>query len=407
MKGKLTISIPSILMIMLFIIQFVSFPYFPWYDTIKYGFIVIIGVFVVRRYKVFLNKKYRIINCLAILFGGLTIYSSFINRNQTIERNPFLSAIIFVITYLLFLFFIEIMVERKKIKKMIDVFYKTAFIIAILTDIIMFLKPELVSIHGNNYFIGTKFRVVYLHLILIALYLAKLNFQSHQKKFQTKRMLSLSIWSILVGLYVKCATGVVGLLLLYPFIHIINKNKRILLNWIPFTIVQLFCFSFVYINELILNNPLIQSFILHVLKRDITLTARTRIFNMVPELLTGNTVWGFGYGTSYELGMKLGGFPNTQNAVLEWIWQVGIHITIIMLIMFAFILYFTSKNLNDTNKNAVIPILACIYIMTVLGMVEITIDSIYFALLILILGMSMEECKSKKRERLYDYKENA
>lgn len=405
MKRKLTISIPSILMVMLFIIQFVSFPYFPWYNIMKYGFIVMIGIFVIKRYNIFFKKRYMIINCLAILFGGLTIYSSFINRNQIIERNPFLSSIIFVATYLLFLFFIEIMVERKKVKKMIDVFYKTAFIIAILNDVIMFAKPKLVSIHGNNYFIGNKFSVVYLHLILIALYLAKINFQS-QKKIQKKRMLSLSIWSIAVGFYVKCATGVVGLLLLYLFIHIINKKEKLFLNWMVFTIVQLFCFSFVHINERILNNPLVQSFILNVLKRDITLTSRTRIFKMVPKLLTGNTTWGFGYGTSYELGMKLGGFPNTQNAVLEWVWQVGIHITIIMLIMFAFILYFTSKNLNNRNKNTVIPILACIYIMTVLGTVEITIDSIYFALLILVLGISMEECESNKKESLYDYKEN-
>ena len=394
MKKDLKISTTSILMIMMFIIQFIKFSYFSWYDVMKYGIIIISGMFIIVRIKIMLKKKYLIINGLAILFGALTIYSSYINRNIIKERNPFLAAIIFVTTFIFFQFFIEIIVEKKQIKKMIKIFYKTTIVITIVTDLIMFARPNLVTIYSGNYFVGTKFSVVYLHMLLIMLYLIKNNFQ-FQDKFYTKKLLVLSIWSIVVGIYVQCATGVVGIALLYLFIYIINKKEKIFVNPIVFIVVNIFCFMFIYFNQVVLRNPIISSFIVNVLGKDITLTSRTRIFEIVPKILLGNTTWGFGYATSYEIGMKLGGFPNTQNGILEWIWQVGLPTTIIMLIFFGTFLYLIKKRLNKNNRNKLVPIIAYIYVLTVLGSVEITIGSMYFALLILAFGISMEEDSNK------------
>ena len=151
MKKDLKISTTSILMIMMFIIQFIKFSYFSWYDVMKYGIIIISGMFIIVRIKIMLKKKYLIINGLAILFGALTIYSSYINRNIIKERNPFLAAIIFVTTFIFFQFFIEIIVEKKQIKKMIKIFYKTTIVITIVTDLIMFARPNLVTIYSGKY----------------------------------------------------------------------------------------------------------------------------------------------------------------------------------------------------------------------------------------------------------------
>lgn len=393
MRGKLTISISSILMVMIFIMQFISFSYFPWHDTMKYGIMVIITIFVMQRYKILLKKKYVVINGLAILFGLLTICASFINRNQVIERNSFLASIVFVASYLLFLFFIEIMVERKKIKKMLHIFFKTAFLISILTDLIMILMPNIRHAYGGNYLVGTKFDVVYLHLLVLTMYISKTNF-NFKNKFKKKRLIILGIWSIVVAIHVQCSTGVVGVVLLFLLIYIIEKRAMLFLNCIVYTGLQLFCLSFVYINQFILNSSLAQVFVLNVLQRDITLTSRTRIFELVPKLLVGNTFWGFGYGTSYELGMKKGAFPNTQNAILEWIWQIGIPSTIVMLILFASFFYFARKNMNQRSKKIIIPIIAYIYMLTILGTVEITIEKLYFAVLIIVFAVASEKDES-------------
>lgn len=393
MRGKLTISISSILMGMIFIMQFVSFPYFSWYNMMKYGIMVIMSVFIIKRYKVLLKKKYIIINSLAILFGVLTICASFINRNQVISRNSFLASIVFVVSYLLFLFFMEIMVERKKIKQTLHIFFKTAFLISILTDVIMILMPNVRSAYGWNYLVGTKFDVVYLHLLVLTLYLSKINF-NFKSKLKKKRLIILGIWSIAVAIYVQCSTGVVGVALLFLLIYIIEKREMLFLNSIVYIGLQLFCLSFVYINQFILNSSLAQTFVLNVLQRDITLTSRTRIFELVPKLLVGNTFWGFGYGTSYELGMKKGGFPNTQNGILEWIWQIGIPSTIVMLILFASFFYFARKNINKRSKKIIIPIVAYIYMLTILGTVEITIEKVYFAVLIIVFAVASEKDES-------------
>lgn len=408
MKVKVTVSITAVMLVLIFILQFVSFPYFSWYNLVKYGIIVSAGIFIIPQYKLFLKKRYMVINLLAILFCMLTVYASYINRSRVKERNPFLASIVFVATFILFLFFVEIIAEKEQIKRMIGSFYKTAFVIAVITDIIMFMKPELVITYRGNYFIGTKFSVVYLHLFLIALYLAKINFQT-QKRFRKKRLVALGVWNIVVGIYVHCATGIVGLVVLYVLIYIIEKRERLFLNCIMFTVIQLSCFAFVYINQRVLNNSLVQGILRDILKRDITLTSRTKIFELVPQLLIGNTTWGFGYGTSYELGMRLGGFPDTQNGILEWVWQVGVPTTIIMLIMFASFFFVSNRYENNRNKKIIIPILACVYLLTILGTVEITIGTMYFALLIMVFGISIEDSTNDrpfKKEKLDDYPKN-
>ena len=57
MKKDLKISTTSILMIMMFIIQFIKFSYFSWYDVMKYGIIIISGMFIIVRIKIMLKKN--------------------------------------------------------------------------------------------------------------------------------------------------------------------------------------------------------------------------------------------------------------------------------------------------------------------------------------------------------------
>ena len=117
----------------------------------------------------------------------------------------------------------------------------------------------------------------------------------------------------------------------------------------------------------------------------------------VPIILTERDGWmqGMGYGSSYDLGMRYGGFPDTQNGILEWIWQVGIPTTIIMVLMFAIILTVAKKHTYYRNRKALLPLIAGAYLFTVLGTVEITIGIMYFSLMICIMCVATDTYKEK------------
>lgn len=398
MKDTFIISKVTILSILIFITQFISLPYFSWYNMVRYGTVIIVGIYVFIRYRYIIQKKYLSINLLAVLFGGLTVGLSFINRNTITERNPFLASIVFVALFLTFLFFMEIVVEQGKVQQALETFYKVAWIIVIITDFLILIYPELHLVYEENYFVGTKFEVVYLHFFLIVLCLEKKFYNCDEKGCKVYLLVLLAV-TLFIGIQVDCSTGIVGVLIFLVLILLINKREKQFLNPVFYLIIQFLCFTFVFFCEYILSNSAIESFIVDVLGKSITMTGRVNIYKIVLALLFKYNAWntGFGYATSYELGGKHGNFPNTQNGILEWIWQVGIPTTIVMVAMFMLMLFVSKKYLNDSNRKLLYPLLVGLYLMTILGMVEITISQMYFAFAICIIGVAMGLGKKTKR----------
>lgn len=398
MTRDFKVSVSSILAVLIFLTQFVSLSYFTWYNFLRYSTIVAVGIYVFARYKILIQRKYLMVNILALLFSMLTIYTSFLNKSRGAERDPFLAAIVYCASFIIFLFYMEIMAEYCMVEKTIDVFYRVALIVAVITDMLVFFAPSLFAVN-HQYFVGTKFGVVYLHLLLMVFYFASINMDESRKP--NKKLLAfLAVWSFFVGIYVDCSTGILGVLILLAFMLIINNREGLFLNSVFYSAIQILSFCFVYFYEFVLSNGTVEHFIVNVLGRDMTLTYRTVIYQKVPLILTAQNGWmkGMGYGSSYELGMKYGGLSDTQNGILEWIWQVGVPTTIVMVIMFAVIFFISKRYMVDQNRKILLAFLSGIYLMTVLGTVEITISQMYFALLVCILGIATENVESNEIE---------
>lgn len=386
MKNSMIVSKTSIIAIILFLTQFVTLPYFPWYNVLKYASIIIVGGYVITRCKCVIRRKYALINVLALAFGGMLLWTSFQNRNQITSRNPFLAAMVFVLLFLVFLFFMEIIIEDKKISQILNVFYRMDFLVLLVNDILILVFPDLYLSFGENYFIGTKFEVVYLHFMLVCLYMTKVKDNAHKNRV----VLGMLLWTFFIGVQVKCSTGLVGTAIMIALIIAINKKERLFLNPIFYAVVQTLCFGFVFFCDTVLNNPTVENFIVNILGKNATMSGRANIYIKVPMILTNYRAWttGFGYATSYELGRKLGGFPDTQNGILEWIWYAGIPTTIIMLVLFMAILY-VSKQAMSRNNEKMCYILVLLYLLTILGIVEITITQMYFSIVICIMGIGL------------------
>ena len=123
MRNSFIVSKSSLIAIIIFLTQFVTLPYFPWYNTVKYISIVIVGVYVGKRCRQVIKRKYVLINILSFVFCGMLLWTSFQNRNQITSRNPFLAAIVFAVLFLSFLLFMEIMIENNKVEQILNIPY--------------------------------------------------------------------------------------------------------------------------------------------------------------------------------------------------------------------------------------------------------------------------------------------
>lgn len=71
MRNRLIVSKTSIIAVILFLTQFVTLPYFAWYNVLKYMSIIIVGGYIITKYKCVIRRKYALINVLAFVFGGM------------------------------------------------------------------------------------------------------------------------------------------------------------------------------------------------------------------------------------------------------------------------------------------------------------------------------------------------
>ena len=386
MRSSLIISRTSIIATIIFLTQFITLPYFSWYNTVRYAYIVIVGLYIITRSRCIIKSKYLLVNVLALVFSGMLLWTSFQNRNQITSRNPFLAAIVFVALFLMFLFFMEIMIEDNKVQQVLNTFYRMDLVVLLVNDILVLVVPNLYLSFGENYFIGTKFEVVYLHFLLICLYIAKSKVNTHRNFI----VLGMLLWTFFIGVQVKCSTGLVGVAIMIILIIAINKKEDMFLNPVFYAVVQVLCFGFIFFCEAVLNNPTVENFIVNILGKNATMSGRANIYIKVPMILTSHQAWttGFGYATSYELGRKLGGFPDTQNGILEWIWYAGIPTTIVMVVLFMVILYISKQSMSG-NTVRMRSLLVFLYLLTILGTVEITITQMYFAIFVCVMGIGL------------------
>ncbi|MGM9637100.1 MAG: O-antigen ligase family protein [Eubacteriales bacterium] len=377
-NDHLKLSKNSVIAVCLYILQFVGMPYTPWYNYVKYGLIIVIGIYILKRVRVLFQKKYNVLNLMAIAFTALVIFSSYVNRNRVSGRNILLASIIFGAIFLEAFFTLEILTEQGSIKKTLRLFRNCAIVEICICDALMLLLPDVFWIEGIDCLIGSKFGVMYAHLwtIMFVLICRFIN----QKKWFDLRMALIFIWTGFISIQVDCVTGFVGLVFLFLIMLLINKFRKQMINPVAVTVLLVACFLFVFGYDFVLSNPTVNHLIVDVFNRQGTMNSRLSIFEMTLTYLKGHWLLGVGYGSSYELGMAYGNFADTQNSILEWIWQAGIPATLIMVLLIIFIFTRIARIHSGTESKYGYPVVALIYVYLLLGSVEIMMNNTFFAL---------------------------
>ena len=87
-------------------------------------------------------------------------------------------------------------------------------------------------------------------------------------------------------------------------------------------------------------------------------------------------MWGFGFGNANEASVTMFGYENVQNALLQWVLQVGFPATIgFVALMFQVFRQIHRKQL--VNMNMILPLVALVYMYILLGTVETTFNMAY------------------------------
>lgn len=387
LKGKKIVITPfKCILFLVYMVEISNFyiGYTEMFQLFKYISICVIGIYLAKRYNIFLKRKYIKLNGILVLFCFFTIVVSYFSVGNY-ERNPLLAAIVFSLIQLETVLVMEYAAEKGRMKYVLDSFFKTTVIWLLITDFMILFIPNL-FLKYDNYLVGTKFIVSYLHILLISFAIINYRLNILKNKMVIALIFLLSTY---ITVKVECSTGLVGEILLIILLVLPYNLKKIFYKPISFTIAVILSFLFSVIYEIVLANPLIQNLVEIYLSKELTLTGRIYIYAMLPKVLKGHYMMGYGYGTTYEVCEKYIGFADTQNAVTEWIMQIGIVGVIILMIIFCKIFSKVQECIkndvnNEVKKYAVL--IDYIYILVILGTVEITIDNIFWGVMALIFG---------------------
>ncbi len=259
--------------------------------------------------------------CLGVIIGGSVIWQS---RSLT----GIFHACTYFLEFTTPFLFVDHLTSKYGFASALRGMLRASFVICTMMDLSVIAGMDLDKTHYQNltvYLFGNKFMVAYLHmqtLSLMAKY-RKLTGRSGSA-LSNPGLLAYGVCGIALCAAVNCATGILGNLCILVLITFpCGKTVKILLSK-PLTMMAALLASNILVigSDVLLQIPAVQGVILHVLKKDLTLTGRFRIYAMLPDLFKGH--WAFGYGYNSDIFAGLIGYGNAQNGILQYVLDCGL-----------------------------------------------------------------------------------
>ena len=358
------VKISTIMSILVYHIIFINLYYVHNYSLLVYIFSFALMFLLLINAKYFVNKRYLKINIILFLFLGVMLVSTLYN-NMNIHRG-----ILQIIKILEIFLFWEYIHQVSQEKSTVKTFFILTLVYSILNDIIMFIRPDMFLANDSNYLLGNKFQVSYFHILLLAFYMYYVKDKKDKKNVVFKTIFA--VLAICICLYTECTTALIGALL-FLIIYVATKNNHKKIKPIFIMVLLIVSCSILILFSNIVHLKPIEYIIVNLLHEDITLTGRTYIYDNIFSVIGNKWLLGYGYGNSYDIMFEQLHVPNTQNALLEYWLDSGILGVTLLLVLIYNIFKDYNKNINS--------IVIYLYVFSILGCIEVTIDIIYIALL--------------------------
>lgn len=385
---KLKISVFSIVAFFLYFAVFTNISYIPNYNIIRNFCIVVIAAHLFIHINDIIKNGFSKILLFVFVFIGLLAISMY--NNYDLAKAHLNDLIIFCASLAEIYLMMESEHTMVHLDQVLTVFFWLQLMMVLLNDIMIFTATDLYVETGGYYLIGDKFTVGYAHIILLGLYMTYLHIKG--KKIMSRIWVAglLMAVSVYFSIQVDCMTAAIGVVLFLLILLLLFK-KSIFFSGKTVLLLLVLSTLFVFTYEGIMNIPIVQEIIQNILGRSLTMTGRTSIFQLLPELLADHLWWGYGYETSYDIMMQTYNYPNTQNGIIEWIWNSGI-ISVIPMVL---LVYESVKSIANANREKIKYLLAVIYVMCVFSAIEIIINLQFFVVLALVYAISKNSCVSK------------
>lgn len=404
--SKVKIGLSAVLSVLTYFMTF-----YVYNNTVKYILMVVTAVFLALGFSFESLKRHAKINIMVIIYLTAAIVFAVMNRHLIIERDVLLAAIAFSITFFEFLLALEYISDHGKTDTLVKIYFYLTLALVFIVDILAFIKGETKGL----YLVGTKFSVVYLHFYLIAFYY--LYSSTKPKKILLNKMDNiiktvivyalLFALTLITSIKVDCMTGVIGIVLLTLLLVLTNRFKKFFFNRITLICAMGLSFLFVWTYDYLLANPYIANFITNTLDTSLSISGRTEIYDALPKVMQGHWLIGYGYGSNYEVCKSQIGYADTQNALMNIIMDIGI-IGAGLMILWMLHAFGKIKFYSHNVQNISVPLVALIYLFIFLGTIEITYNTMFLCILLILYAVKNDTALTKgKQNPTNDAKINA
>lgn len=265
---------------------------------------------------------------------------------------------------------------------------------AVLSDLLMlFVRYDFLN-PSEEYLMGNKFVIAYIHCLWTALVFYKYKMldvpllrngkvNCKKLKYAIKGSIT-AILSFFICVRVTTSTGMIAVVVLtLLMIMPIGIQKILSSNYVLIAtagIMNILNFG----TAQLMMNAHVQYFIQNVLGKSSTLSGRSQIWAIIFGLIGKKALLGYGY---YN-GMieRYLGYGNPQNGILKILLDTGM----IGLLFYGILVFIALRPLNGKNFVHNFPMIAFLYAMIVVSMVEINITHMIVFMVLAIIAFGCE-----------------
>ena len=383
------LSLDPLLAIIVFHACIVRLMYVPGYNAIATLLCVFLLLTMLPKMRILFGGDCIRANLILLAMSFAMVLSSVINGYN------FDGTLLFIARINLLTWYLELQAKKEKLREVATVFFLCSAAYLLATWWFILSDPLRAWRSDSYYFVGSKFSVSYLCLFGLVMYVIAFGGGKH-KAFSFLVLVGMCILSILLILRVDCTTGVFGIALLVVLV-VLRKVLGSLLRSPTFYVATSLVATFLLVlfSEAITHIGFVSDFITGFLGKSITLTGRLYVYEHLFPFLMQSPLLGNGYNSVYvlfdgQMTFSATGYAlNAQNAILEYCLYFGI---VGVALLYWFVCHILSVARSQPSGG--VPwrghiALTGLYVLTLLGMVEITINVHFFAYLAFYYALSV------------------
>ena len=369
-SNKMSFSTLDVVLLCATFYEITAFPHLI-YIIFKY----IVLVYLLLKYILECKRIKQILGFIA-LYGATTFLSTIVNG---LAANTMVAALMYALQIVDIFVVTSRYVRRKGTDSLLRIVFKVFLVYLLITDALMLVAHYDFANPEEEYFVGNKFIVSYLHCFELCILCYFERKHTGKKKSALKRTdlvwlkrwllpCLASLYSIIICSTGSCSTGIVicALFTVLILMPIPDRIKRLLSDSKPIIIVTVVFNILIFGTFGLLTNQYVAAFIRDVMGKSYTWIGRLRIYEVVFGIFMKNPLIGSGYyNNAISSAVSFAG--NVQNGIIK----IAVDSGIIGLLGYSGMIYKGLKASKKANEKLLWPFYAFVYVMIAASLVEI------------------------------------